>query len=248
MIVQMNMRRRALGALAVLAAVPALGQEPLTAVAGRAAPLLFGFPAPGPAAVVRLNRLFDAAPQLPHELVVPVLVETPAYRRTFKILTSHRDKTDRYDDLISKYARKYRLDARFLKSIMAAESEFDSKAVSPAGARGLMQVMPVTAEGVGVRPRALNDPESGIKAGAAYIQFLFRTAWRLFDLQDLRYTEVPYWVMQRVVAAYHAGPRFLTRSRWFSSTRAYVRKVVLYYRSDVTDLRRAVAAPKGIFD
>jgi soluble lytic murein transglycosylase-like protein len=187
-----------------------------------------------------------AAARLHQDLVVPVPVETPAYRRTFKVLLAQPDKTDRYDELIIKYARKYRLDARFLKSIMAAESEFDPKAVSPAGARGLMQVMPATASQMGVAARDLNDPESGIKAGAAYIQELFKAAWRLFHLQGVRYTDVPHWVMQRVIAAYHAGPKFLTRSRWFASTRSYVRKVVLYYHSKVTDLRRPTGVTRGL--
>jgi soluble lytic murein transglycosylase-like protein len=187
-----------------------------------------------------------AAARLHQDLVVPVPVETPAYRRTFKVLLAEPDKTDRYDDLIIKYARRYRLDARFLKSIMAAESEFDANAHSPAGARGLMQVMPVTAEGVGVRSGDLYDPESGIKAGAAYIQELFKDAWRLFHLQGVRYTDVPHWVMQRVIAAYHAGPKYLTRTRWFASTRSYVRKVVLYYHSKVTDLRRPVSGAREL--
>ncbi len=191
------------------------------------------------------DRRPDAA-RLHQDLVVPVPVETPAYRRTFKALLAEPGKTDRYDELIIKYARQYRLDPRFLKSIMAAESEFDAKAVSPSGARGLMQVMPATAEQMGVSPRDLNDPESGIKAGAAYFQVLFKTAWRLFHLKGVRYTDVPHWVMQRVVAAYHAGPKFLTRSHWFASTRAYVRKVVLYYQSKVTDLRRPAGVTRGL--
>lgn len=195
-------------------------------------------PAPG--------DLRPAAARLHQDLVVPVPVETPAYRRTFKLLLSEPNKTDRYDELIIKYAREFHLDPRFLKSIMAAESEFDAKAVSPAGARGLMQVMPTTSEQMGVAAARLNDPESGIKAGAAYIQVLFKTAWRLFHLKGVRYTDVPHWVMQRVIAAYHAGPKFLTRTRWFSSTRAYVRKVVLFYQSKVTDLRRPASASREL--
>ncbi|MBI3288309.1 MAG: hypothetical protein HYZ74_02185, partial [Elusimicrobia bacterium] len=53
-----------------------------------------------------------------------------------------------------------------------------------------------------------------------------------------RYTDAPQWVVQRVVAAYHAGPKYLTHPKLLSSTRAYVRKVVLFYGSKVTDLRR----------
>ncbi|MBI3566217.1 MAG: lytic transglycosylase domain-containing protein [Elusimicrobia bacterium] len=256
---------------AALAAVPAAAQEPrlptLAVPSGAAAGARLGQifdAAPARSALpdagmVTAPRMSERAPALPAEtdarpaaarlhqdLVVPVPVETPAYRHTFKVLLSQPEKTDRYDDLIYKYARRYHLDARFLKSIMAAESEFDTKAVSPAGARGLMQVMPVTAEGVGVRARDLRDPEQGIKAGAAYIQELFKTAWRIFHLEGVRYTDVPHWVMQRVIAAYHAGPKFLTRKRWFASTRAYVRKVVLFYHSKVTDLRRPTGADREV--
>jgi len=253
-----------------LAALPAAAQEPQAALhVAQAGVAGFAFPAARAAAAGQLNQVFDAeaahgalvtAPKmsekapnqaaaenrpaaalLHQDLVVPVPNETPAYRHTFKVLLSEQDKTDRYDELIIKYARKNRLDPRFLKSIMAAESEFDPKAVSPAGARGLMQVMPTTSEQMGVPAARLNDPEEGIKAGSAYIQQLFKTAWRIFHLQGVRYTDVPHWVMQRVIAAYHAGPKFLTRSHWFASTRAYVRKVVLFYQSKVTDLRRPVA-------
>ncbi len=175
---------------------------------------------------------------LHQQLVVPVPNETPAYRRTFKAMLANPDKTDAFDEMILTYARIYRLDSRLLKSIMAAESEFDPKAVSPAGARGLMQVMPATASGVGVHPARLNEPRAGVKAGAAYLQVLFETAWRKFKLKGVRYTDAPMWVVQRVIAAYHAGPRFLTRLHLFPTTRAYVKKVVLFYHSKVSDLRR----------
>lgn len=192
--------------------------------------------APGPRPLLSDTR--PAAAWLHQELVVPIPVETHTYRRMFNYLLARPERTDRWDELILKYARRYRIDARFLKSIMAAESEFDPRAVSPAGARGLMQVMPATAAEMLVPAANLHDPESGIRAGSAYIARLFQIAWRIFHLEGVRYTDAPHWVLQRIIAAYHAGPRFLTRRRWFASTRAYVRKVVLYYHSKVTDLRR----------
>ena len=179
---------------------------------------------------------------LHQQLVVPIPKETPAYRRTFKAMLANPDKTDRWDELILRYSRIYKLDSRLLKSIMAAESEFNPDALSPAGARGLMQVMPATAKGVGISPARLHRPQSGVKAGAAYIQVLFERAWKIFNLKGVRYTDAPMWVVQRVIAAYHAGPKFLTRQRLFPSTRAYVRKVILFYHSKVTDLRR----PAGV--
>ena len=190
----------------------------------------------------RLETLYTRpkVSDLHQQLVVPVPDATPAYRRTFKIMLANPEKTDRWDELILRYAKIYKLDSRLLKSIMAAESEFDPKAVSPSGARGLMQVMPVTAQGVGIPAAKLNDPQSGVKAGAAYIQVLFKAAWKIFNLKGVRYTDAPMWVVQRVIAAYHAGPKFLTKLRLFPSTRSYVRKVVLFYHSKVSDLRRPV--------
>ena len=192
----------------------------------------------------RLETLYrrPGVSALHQQLVVPVPHETPAYRRTFKIMLANPEKTDRWDEMILRYAKIYKLDSRLLKSIMAAESEFDPKAVSPSGARGLMQVMPSTAQGVGIPASTLNDPLSGVKAGAAYIQVLFKAAWRIFNLKGVRYTDAPMWVVQRVIAAYHAGPKFLTKLNLYPSTRAYVRKVVLFYHSKVTDLRRPSSA------
>jgi soluble lytic murein transglycosylase-like protein len=183
------------------------------------------------------------ASTLHQQLVVPIPRETPAYRRTFRRMLEQKEKTDRYDELIMKYARRHRIDARLVKAVMAAESEFDHNALSPAGARGLMQVMPVTAEGLGVPAEKLYDPEHGIKAGTAFLAELLRQAWKKFNLKGVRYTDVPEWIMQRVIAAYHAGPRFLKSTRWFKATRLYVKKVMLFYRSKVTDLRRPKLAP-----
>ena len=225
------------------------GQLNLMFDAAKARPA--GVVAPGPKAFEeagspnkRLETLYKrpAAHSLHQELVVPVPKETPSYRRTFKIMLANPDKTDRWDEQILRYAKIYKLDSRLLKSIMAAESEFKPEAVSPAGAPGLMQVMPATAEGVGIPASKHHHPASGVKAGAAYIQVLFRAAWRIFNLKGVRYTDAPMWVVQRVIAAYHAGPKFLTRQRLYPSTRSYVRKVILFYHSKVTDLRRPSSA------
>jgi soluble lytic murein transglycosylase-like protein len=147
--------------------------------------------------------------------------------------------TDRYDELILKYAELYHLDARLLKSIIAAESEFAFRVVSPRGAQGLMQVMPRTAAEFGIPPDRLYEPEFNIAAGAAYVAELFRIAWRRFKLKGVRYRDAPLWLKQRIIAAYNAGPRFLFRDGgWYRQTRDYVRKVLLFYDSAVTDFRR----------
>jgi soluble lytic murein transglycosylase-like protein len=171
-------------------------------------------------------------------LVVPPPKANSAFRRTFRRLMRNLDKTDRYDEIILRHAERYGLDPRLLKSVIAAESEFTRTAISPAGARGLMQLMPRTSEEFGVSRRELYDPERNVQVGAAYLDHLFSRIFKRYRLKNVPYKEAPIWVVQRVVAAYHAGPRFLYRDRFFRSTRRYVRKVLLFYQSGVTDIRR----------
>lgn len=173
-----------------------------------------------------------------HELVVPPPVASPAYRHTFDVLLQHPEVTDKYDDLVLKYAEAYRLDPRLLKAVIAAESEFALGAISPKGAHGLMQVMPATAREMGVEFGDLHDPEHNIQAGAAYVAHLFAAAFRKFNLKGVRYQDAPLWIKERVIAAYNAGPRFLWHKHWFPQTKQYVRKVMLFYGSKVTELRR----------
>lgn len=169
-----------------------------------------------------------------------VLIPRPsrAYRNTFRILMTNPEKTDRYDELILRNSSRYGLNPRFVKAIIAAESEFFLGAVSPKGAKGLMQVLPATAQEVGIQPVQLRSAEGNIHAGAGYLAVLFEAAWRKYKLKGVRYHDAPTWVLQRIVAAYNAGPRFLMRKKLFRETRNYVRKVMLFYNSRVTDLRR----------
>lgn len=173
-----------------------------------------------------------------HPLVVPAPKATFMFRRTFRILRNNPAKTDRYDDLILKYAERHQLDPRLIKAIIAAESEFKHAARSPAGAVGLMQLMPNTGKWMGVPRSKLTDPESNIRAGAKFLAWLFRQAWKKFKLEGIRYKDAPLWVVQRVIASYNAGPRFLTRTWYYRETRNYVRKVLLFYNDKVTDIRR----------
>lgn len=74
-----------------------------------------------------------------------------------------------YDSLILTAAAKYSLDARLVKAIMLAESSGRPDVVSPAGACGLMQLLPSTA---GISCDALKDPKTNIEAGARYLRDL----------------------------------------------------------------------------
>ncbi len=195
-----------------------------------------------PAASEKLVRVRPAPPPkrpaaAPFVLEIPLTPPLP-FERTFTRLMG-RSGASGYDALIRSYAERQGLDARLVKAVIAAESEFTPRAKSPAGALGLMQVMPATAGEMGVSGRALFEPEANIRAGTAYLAHLFARAWRRYHLRGVSYKDAPAWLIQRVVAAYNAGPRFLAHRRLYAETRDYVRKVLIFYRSRVSELRAA---------
>ena len=68
------------------------------------------------------------------------------------ILSLKEGKISHYDNLFKKYAQEIGWDWRLLASLAYTESNFDTTAVSWAGAKGLMQLMPATARAMGVPP------------------------------------------------------------------------------------------------
>jgi soluble lytic murein transglycosylase-like protein len=120
--------------------------------------------------------------------------------------------------LIRAAAAKHRVPAAFLKSIMAAESNFDADAISRCGAIGLMQLMPATAELYGADPHV---PEQNVDAAARYLRYLM-------DRYKGRRDRV-----RRVIAAYNAGPGAVDRYRGvlpYRETRQYVTRVLTFLR------------------
>ncbi len=75
-----------------------------------------------------------------------------------------------YDELVKKYARQYGQDWRLITAQIYQESKFDPQATSWAGARGLMQIMPITGRELGFTD--LHDPEENIHAGVKYMSQL----------------------------------------------------------------------------
>ena len=115
-----------------------------------------------------------------------------------------------YADLFSRAASRHGVDASVLAAMANQESGFDSRAVSPAGAQGLMQFMPATAAGLGVN--AL-DPNSAIDGAARYLS----TLTKQFGSTDL------------ALAAYNAGPGTVSRYGGvppYPETQNYVRSVM----------------------
>ncbi|MBF0124137.1 MAG: lytic transglycosylase domain-containing protein [Magnetococcales bacterium] len=81
-----------------------------------------------------------------------------------------RQNESRFSDIIQKAASSYDLDERLLRAVIRVESSFNPRAVSPAGAQGMMQLMPGTARDLGVTDAF--DPEQNIMAGARYLRQL----------------------------------------------------------------------------
>ena len=101
-----------------------------------------------------------------------------------------------YDQLFMTYSRDIRWDWRLMAAQCYQESTFDPKAVSFAGAKGLMQIMPGTADHLGLARDKLYDPESNIRAAAKYIAELQQT---FSDIRD-HYERTNF-----VLASYNGG-------------------------------------------
>ena len=101
-----------------------------------------------------------------------------------------------YDHLFMTYSRDIRWDWRLMAAQCYQESTFDPRAVSFAGAKGLMQIMPGTADHLGLSRDKLYDPESNIRAAAKYIAELQQ---KFSDIRD-HYERTNF-----VLASYNGG-------------------------------------------
>ena len=81
------------------------------------------------------------------------------------------NQISKYDNLIKEYAHKINWDWRLLAALIFQESHFDPKANSWAGAKGLMQVMPSTAEELNIKD--LSDPKESIRGGTTYLKQMY---------------------------------------------------------------------------
>ncbi len=127
---------------------------------------------------------------------------------------SHKPKAFNLEDLIHKESSKKGLDPDLVKAIIKAESNFNPRAESPKGAMGLMQLMPSTADSLGVENPF--NPAQNIKGGTNYLKDLLR----VFKDKDL------------AIAAYNAGPGAVKKHGGippYSETINYVKKVNEYY-------------------
>lgn len=123
----------------------------------------------------------------------------------------------RIDSLIRQNGARYDVDPYLIFCVMEQESHFSARAVSPMGARGLMQLMPGTAARFGVRNS--HDPAQNIMGGTRYLKTLLKRFNGRVDL---------------VLAGYNAGEgavlKYGHRVPPYRETRNYVRKISARYR------------------
>ena len=131
-------------------------------------------------------------------------------------LAKKHDRRSKYDPIIERYAKKYRVDPVLVRAVIQVESDFNPKCVSHKGARGLMQLIPATAKRYGVT--AMHDPDQNIQGGTRY----------LADLLEMFNDDLP-----RALAAYNAGEGAVQKYGGippYAETTEYVsRALTVYY-------------------
>lgn len=131
-----------------------------------------------------------------------------------------------YSGLVEEKAKKHNVDPKLVKSVIHAESNWNHRAVSPKGAMGLMQLMPQTADLMGVNNPF--DPEQNIEGGVKYLRYL------LTKFQGN---------LTMAIAAYNAGPKTVERKGGVPAipeTVTYVQRVI----GDYTGVTPMISLPR----
>jgi soluble lytic murein transglycosylase-like protein len=149
--------------------------------------------------VIHHGRVVDLGMMTAPTTELPAIVEAPV-------------APDRaYDPIIAEASAQYGVDAELVRAIIRAESQFDPLAESGAGAKGLMQLMPILSKELGVQDPF--DPRENIFGGVKYLS-------KLLDRHNGDVT--------LALASYNAGPRNVARYKGvppFKETRGYVKKI-----------------------
>lgn len=168
-------------------------------------------------------------PQKEAYVAPPIFVPPPAFASNGAVIPVSPAVRAQYAPLITKVAQEFQLDPLLLHAIITVESGYNPQAKSPAGAIGLMQLIPDTAERFGVKN--ITDPLENLRGGARYLRFLLGMFKNNLEL---------------VLAAYNAGEGAVQQAGNkvpnYAETKAYVPNVLAQYQHFTTT---ASAKPLG---
>lgn len=179
-------------------------------------------------------KLFNTKSVVSFYLILPLLSSTTVNAKTLyldmntsmttevlgidKATNQGHPTTSNIEQIISDYAKKHQVQPELLKAIIRQESNFNASAISPKGARGLMQVMPATAASYGRYNLML--PRDNIEVGTRHLSYLLK-----------RYDQLPL-----VLAAYNAGEGNVDKYKGippFAETQNYVLNVLQFYNTEL---------------
>jgi soluble lytic murein transglycosylase len=162
-----------------------------------------------------------------------------------------------FADILAVKSAREGVDPTLVAALICQESTFDPEALSPAGARGLMQIIPRTgreiARGMGVRfqPRALSDPSVSLDFGTRYLAGLLERYGNRIDRALAAYNAGPHRVDQWTAAEPDMPSEVFIETIPFSETRHYVATVLanqahygrIYPLAPRTQAARSVTEP-----
>jgi len=165
-------------------------------------------------------------------------IQNPNIKGLDTNLFAQIDQISPYDSIVHKYADHYSFDWRLIVALMYQESRFNPRAISASGAKGLMQVLPVTAQTIGIIN--LNDPDNSIYAGVRYLDQL-RSQFE----NDLTLTDRLWFALaaynsgyQRVQRARMLAEKMnLDKNRWFNNVELAMQKLGRPYKKDGESVR-----------
>jgi len=170
-----------------------------------------------------------AVPQVPATASAPATSTIATAKPLSAVLSTTASPANvDIEQVVREAAKRNRLDPDFVSSVIQAESNFKTRAVSKKGAQGLMQLMPSTAAQLGVNNPF--DPRENVEAGTAHLSALLD-----------RYHDDPL----KALAAYNAGAHRVQQYNGippYQETRAYIAKIVRDFNAKKRAQMKAAAA------
>jgi soluble lytic murein transglycosylase-like protein len=158
----------------------------------------------------------------------------PSFAESPEISAAQKANREKIEQMIREVSDRYRVDPALVRAVIQTESNWNTSAISRRGARGLMQLVPGTAQQLGVNNAF--DPKQNLDGGVRYLHML-----------QERYNGD----LDRALAAYNAGPGAVDRAGGvprYRETRKYVQKVTdSYFRPGSDRLPRAFEQYRPIY-